>query len=214
MHLPKPVGRGRVDVLGGVLVTVATTAVLLVATLGPDRGWTTTPVLALIAVAVVSLVGYVLTERRAAEPITPLPMFRNGVFVISAVQFFLSTLVLFVAMLYVPLFLQTVRHASAFTAGLYVIPLLVGLVAATAVAEPLIAKTGHYKRYPVIGALLVSPSMACARLLGRLPRHRPDRGRDAGARAGRAGEAAGGTDARNRRRHGRSARVLIVSGRL
>ncbi len=160
LHLPKPVGRGRVDVLGGVLVTVATTAVLLVATLGPDRGWTTTPVLALIAVAVVSLLGYVLAERRAAEPITPLPMFRNGVFVISAVQFFLSTLVLFVAMLYVPLFLQTVRHASAFTAGLYVIPLLVGLVAATAVAGPVIAKTGRYKRYPVIGALLTGPSMA------------------------------------------------------
>jgi hypothetical protein len=39
----------------------------------------------------------------------------------------MATLVLFVAMLYVPSFLQTVQHKSAFEAGLYVIPLLVGL---------------------------------------------------------------------------------------
>jgi len=75
-------------------------------------------------------------------------------------------MVLFVAMLYIPAFLQSVQRKSAFTAGLYVIPLLVGLVAATAVAGPLIARTGRYKHYPVIGAVLTGVSMACLSLLG------------------------------------------------
>jgi hypothetical protein len=62
--------------------------------------------------------------------------------------------VLFVAMVYVPSFLQTVQHKSAFEAGLHVIPLLVGLVAAIAFAG-----TGRYKIYPVIGAILTGVSM-------------------------------------------------------
>ena len=57
-------------------------------------------------------------------------------------------------MVYVPSFLQTVQHKSAFEAGLHVIPLLVGLVAATAIAG-----TGRYKIYPVIGAILTGVSM-------------------------------------------------------
>ena len=42
----------------------------------------------------------------------------------------MATMVLSVAMLYVPSFLQTVQHKSAFAAGLYVIPLLTGLAMA------------------------------------------------------------------------------------
>jgi hypothetical protein len=57
-------------------------------------------------------------------------LFRSSIFSISAVQFFLATMALFTAMLFVPSFLETVQHKSAFAAGLYVIPLLVGLVAA------------------------------------------------------------------------------------
>jgi MFS family permease len=62
--------------------------------------------------------------------------------------------------------LQTVQHKSAFTAGLYVIPLLVGLVAATAVAGPVIARTGRYKVYPVIGAVFTGASMGGLSLAG------------------------------------------------
>jgi hypothetical protein len=93
-------------------------------------------------------------------------------------------MVLFVAMLYVPLFLQTVQGKSPFTAGLYVIPMLVGLVAATAVAGPVIARTGRYKIFPVIGSVLT------------------------GGSPGHAGEAAVAADGRYRRGQGRSPGVL------
>jgi len=109
-------------------------AVLLVATWGGmAHGWGSPLILALIGGCLLTLAGYVVAERRAAEPLTPLHLFRSPVFSVSAVQFLMSTMVLFVAMLYVPAFLQAVQHKSAFTAGLYVIPLLVGLIAATAV---------------------------------------------------------------------------------
>jgi EmrB/QacA subfamily drug resistance transporter len=176
LHLPpraaRPAGRDepggrRVDAAGAVLVTVFTTALLLVVTWGgTSYGWSSPLILALIATAAVALGGYLRAERRAAEPLTPLPLFRSPVFTISAVQFLMATMVLFVGMLYVPAFLQAVQHKSAFTAGLYVIPLLAGLVAATGVAGPLIARTGRYKHYPVIGAVLTGGSLGALSLAG------------------------------------------------
>ncbi|MDI5967030.1 MDR family MFS transporter [Streptantibioticus silvisoli] len=170
LRLPRPAAgaRGRIDVAGGLLAAVFTSAVMLFTTWGGSRyAWGSAPVLTLVVVSVLSLAGYLLVERRAAEPITPLHLFRSGVFVIAAAQFLLATLVLFVAMLYVPLFLQTVQHRSAFTAGLFVIPLLVGLVAATAVAGPFISRTGRYKVYPVIGAVLTAAGMYMVSLAGQ-----------------------------------------------
>jgi EmrB/QacA subfamily drug resistance transporter len=174
LHLSRPAaeratgaGRRRTDAAGALLATAFTTALLLVVTWGgTSYPWDSPLILALIAVSVLVLAGYLAAERRAAEPLTPLHLFRSPVFAISAVQFLLATMVLFVAMLYIPGFLQAVQHKSPFTAGLYVIPLLVGLVAATAVAGPLIARTGRYKLYPVIGAVLTGASMGALSFIG------------------------------------------------
>jgi EmrB/QacA subfamily drug resistance transporter len=168
LQLPRRAGSGRVDVAGGLLAAAVTTALLLGATWGGTRyGWTSAPVLALLVTGVAALAAYLAVERRAAEPITPLHLFRNSIFTIASAQFLLATMVLFVAMLYVPLFEQTVQHRSAFTAGLFDIPLLVGLVAATALAGPQISRTGRYKMYPVIGAVLTGVSMGVLSLAGQ-----------------------------------------------
>jgi len=168
LHLPRHSSEAKVDYLGALLATVLTTAVMLFTTWGGTQyAWTSGVILGLIALSALTLAAYLAVERRAAAPITPLRLFRSSVFNISAAQFLIATMVLFVAMLYVPLFLQTVQHKSAFTAGLYVIPLLVGLVTATAVAGPFIAKTGHYKIYPIIGAVLTGVSMWVISMAGQ-----------------------------------------------
>jgi MFS family permease len=152
LHLPRPaVSSGPIDYAGGVLAAIFTSAVLL---------FTTSHRPALLAAAAVVLVVYLLVERRAAHPITPPRLFRSSVFNLALIQFFLATLVLFVAMLYVPAFLQTVQHRTAFTAGLFVIPLLVGLVAAALISGPVITQTGRYKLYPILGAILTGAAMA------------------------------------------------------
>jgi EmrB/QacA subfamily drug resistance transporter len=161
MKLPARRSERRADLPGGLLATVFTFAALLVTVWGGTRyGWGSGQVIGLIAVAVTALVAYLLTERRAAEPITPLHLFRSPVFSISSALFFLSTLVLFAAMLYVPLFMQEVHHYTAFGAGLFLIPLLVGLIGATGISGSMISRTGHYKIFPVIGAVLSGAGLA------------------------------------------------------
>jgi hypothetical protein len=69
-----------------------------------------------------------LIEHRAADPITPLSLFRAPVFAICAVQFFLSTLVLFAGLIYVPELMQYGYHYTSFEAGLFLVPMLAGLI--------------------------------------------------------------------------------------
>jgi EmrB/QacA subfamily drug resistance transporter len=160
LHLPAHHSQRRADLAGGLTITVFTTAALLVTVWGGSKyHWASGQILGLIAVAAVGLAGYLLIERRAADPITPLHLFRKPVFTISAVQFFLSTLVLFAGLIYVPGLMQYVYHRTSFEAGLFLIPMLVGLIGGAMVSGSVISRTGHYKMFPVIGAVLAGAGL-------------------------------------------------------
>jgi EmrB/QacA subfamily drug resistance transporter len=161
MHLPVHTSRRRADIAGGLTVTIFTTAALLVTVWGGTRyGWGSGEIMGLIAIAALSLAGYVAIERRAADPITPMHLFRTPVFSISAVQFFLSTLALFAGLIYIPELMQLVYHYDSFQAGLFLIPLLVGLIGGAAGSGSLISRTGRYKIYPIAGAVLAGGSLS------------------------------------------------------
>ncbi len=166
LQLPVRRSKRSVDYLGALLATVFTTAILLASVWGGDTfAWTSAPMLGLIGLSVGGLVAYVICERRAAEPITPPHLFTSSIFTISTVLFFLSTMVLFVGMLYVPSFMQAVHGYSAFDAGLFLIPLIVGLIAAAAISGGRISKTGRYKRYPIAGSVLAAAGMGALGLV-------------------------------------------------
>ena len=168
LKLDLPVRRSerKVDYLGALLATGFTAAVLLVSVWGGQKfGWTSGVILGLIAASAIALVAYIQVERRVSEPITPLHLFKSSIFSISSALFFLSTLVLFVGILYVPSFMQTVHHYTAFKAGLFLIPLVVGLIAAAGVSGAAISKTGHYQIYPIVGAVLSGAGMLTLSLI-------------------------------------------------
>jgi hypothetical protein len=58
------------------------------------------------------LVAFVLVERRAAEPILPLALFRNRVFTVTSAIGFIVGLALFGAVTYLPLYLQIVKGTA------------------------------------------------------------------------------------------------------
>jgi MFS family permease len=65
----------------------------------------------------------------------------------------------FAVLLYIPEQRQQANGDSAFTSGLYLVPAMLGLIVATMISGELIAKTGHYKIYPIIGAVITGTPM-------------------------------------------------------
>jgi len=171
LHLPVRKSKHRVDIAGGILAVIFTTSFLLLTVFGGhDYRWGSWQIISLGILGITSLGLYILVESKVAEPITPLRLFRNSVFSISSTLFFLSTAILFVGMLFVPLMLQTVFGLSAFLAGACIVPLLFGLIAATMMTGNSIAKTGRYKKFPVIGSFLCGGALLA---LSLIPDHSP-----------------------------------------
>jgi hypothetical protein len=83
------------------------TCLLLVTTWGGrEYAWESGEIAGLAAGTVALLVLFVGQERRAAEPILPLRLFRQPVFVIVSAALFLTTLAFFAVIVYMPVYLQ------------------------------------------------------------------------------------------------------------
>lgn len=160
LKLPKPVRRGRVDVLGILLLAAASTClVLLTSWGGTEYAWGARVILGLGAGALAAAVLFFVVERFAAEPLIPPRLFRDGVFNITALVGLVVGVALFGAASYLPTFLQMVDGASATESGLLMLPMMGGIVGASIVSGQLISRTGRYKIYPVLGGALSALGM-------------------------------------------------------
>ncbi|MEK0315024.1 MDR family MFS transporter [Cohnella sp. 56] len=160
LRLPRGKTVRSLDWLGGILVTITTTALLLVLNWGGGSyAWDSALILTLSGAAIVGLVLFVLVEHRAREPITPLSFFKSSIFTISSLQFFIATVSLFVVMVFVPMYLQNIRMYSGAQAGSFIIPMMIGIILTSSISGVRIAKTGRYKYWPVAGSILMGIAM-------------------------------------------------------
>ena len=63
---------------------------------------------------------------------------------------------MFGAIIMLPLYLQIIQGNSATEAGLKLIPLMLGILTFTVTSGRMITKTGKYKKYPVVGTVIMS----------------------------------------------------------
>jgi EmrB/QacA subfamily drug resistance transporter len=167
LHLPARRVEHRIDYLGGALLGVVSTAIILVATWGgTEYSWTSVPVLGLIALAVVTLVAFLAVERRAAEPMLPLRVFKNRNFSVTMALAFFVGLGLFGAMTFLPLYQQTVQGATPTVSGLLLTPMMIGSAITSVVAGQAVTKTGRYKSFPIIGGVVMAIGMFLLSRLG------------------------------------------------
>ena len=95
-------------------------------------------------------------ERRAAEPVLPLRLFRNRVFTVTSGIGLIVGFALFGSVTYLPLFLQVVNGASPTGSGLQMLPMMGGLLVTSIVSGQLISRTGRYKPFPIVGTALMA----------------------------------------------------------
>ncbi|MGQ4383882.1 MFS transporter [Streptomyces sp. SAS_270] len=160
LKLPKPAARGRLDLLGVLLLAAASTClVLLTSWGGTEYAWDSRVILGLGAGALAATVLFLVAEHFAAEPLIPLRLFRDGVFNVTALVGLVIGIALFGAASYLPTFLQMVDGASATESGLLMLPMMGGIVGASVISGQLITHTGRYKVFPVLGGALAAVGM-------------------------------------------------------
>ncbi|MCA6090783.1 MFS transporter [Streptomyces sp. SCA3-4] len=160
LKLPRPPCRARFDVLGALLLTAASTCVILLTTWGGTTyEWTSRTILGLGAGAVGTALLFAVVEHFAAEPIIPPHLFRDPVFTVTALVGAVVGVALFGAASYLPTFLQMVDGVDATESGMLMLPMMGGIVVASLVAGHLISRTGHYKLLPILGGALSAEGM-------------------------------------------------------
>jgi EmrB/QacA subfamily drug resistance transporter len=166
-HAPVERVRHRIDWLGASLLTGGLSALILLISLGGTTyAWGSTPIVALAVIAAVLLPLFVLAEARAPEPIMPLSLFRNRVFVASSAIGFAVGLSLFGAIVYMPVFLQIVKAESPTGSGLQLTPMMLGVLVASITAGQLISRHGRYKVFPIVGTAVMTAGLLLLSRLG------------------------------------------------
>jgi MFS family permease len=155
-----------IDYAGALLLAGGVVCLLLLtAWVGKERTWITWEVAALGSLAVVLLLGLVVREHHAEEPIIPPRLFHNRVFDAAVFTNFLVGATLMGSTVFLPVFMQVVTGASATASGLLQLPLILTLVATATVVGRVIAITGRYKIFPLMGTLSAATGLL---LLSRL----------------------------------------------
>jgi EmrB/QacA subfamily drug resistance transporter len=168
LHLPKNnnSSKPRIDGWGMALLAAATTCIVLVGSWGgKDYAWDSTVILGLIVGAVVTAAAFVLVERKVAEPIMPLHLFRDRNFNLTTIAGLLTGVAMFGAIGYLPTYLQMSFGATATEAGLLMIPMMAALLVTSVGTGALVSKHGRYKWMPIVGSLILALGLA---LLGTI----------------------------------------------
>jgi EmrB/QacA subfamily drug resistance transporter len=146
-----------IDYLGIVLVAIGAGGLTLATSLGGQTwAWGSPQIIAIFIVSVIALVAFVFAERVAREPMLPLRLFANPVFVVSSAVALVVGFAMLGAMTFLPTYLQYVRGVSATSSGLRTLPMVVGLFAASTTAGTIVGRTGRYKIFPIAGSALMA----------------------------------------------------------
>jgi len=168
LNLPKRVvtRRPKIDFIGAILLSAASVAMLLALVWAGDKyAWGSAEILGLLGASVVFVALFIVQEARHPEPILPLHLFKNRVFLVSNLIVFTFGVGVFGAFQYLGIFVQTALGASATASGVVTTPQSVGVLLASVIGGQVIARVGKYKWQTVIGAGIIALSMVFLRLV-------------------------------------------------
>lgn len=157
----------KIDYLGIVTISLASALMILATSWGgTEYAWDSVTIISMFAGAALLLVAFILLERRAEAPMLPLYLFRSNVFTVSSILSFVVGFALMGCMTFMPTYLQFVQGVDATSSGLRMLPMVLGLMAASIFAGNTVSTTGRYKPFPVTGSLVMATGMWLLSMLG------------------------------------------------
>ncbi|MBI4588630.1 MAG: MFS transporter [Candidatus Rokubacteria bacterium] len=145
--LSEPVVHRRsvsIDFLGTAFFTVSISSLLVgLVEGGRAASWLTPGVVVPLAVAAIFLLVFVTVERRVADPLIPLDLFKNPMVRAGAATGFLAGMAMFGAISFIPLYVQAVLGATATQAGFVLTPFILGWVSLSILSARLVLRVGY-----------------------------------------------------------------------
>ncbi|WP_327001494.1 MFS transporter [Dactylosporangium sp. NBC_01737] len=167
LHIPHRRQEHRIDWPGAVALVICLVPLLTVAEQGREWGWGSGRSLLCYGIGVVGLILFLLAEwRYQDEALLPLRLFRGRTFSVASTSSFILGIAMFGGLLTLPLYLQIVKGASPTKAGLMLLPLVLGIMTGSIVSGQVIARTGKYRKFPIIGSLLMVAALALFSRIG------------------------------------------------
>lgn len=151
LHIPARPSKHTIDYLGTFLIACVATCLVLIASLGGTWGWGSARIIGLAVLGAALLAAFLLVERKAAEPVLPLGLFRIRTFTLCSAISFVVGFAMFGAMVYLPTFLQVVQGVSPTMSGVHMLPMVIGMLISSTVSGQIVSRTGRWKVFPIAG---------------------------------------------------------------
>lgn len=163
LRLPNKKATQPIDLLGILLLSIATTCLIFFTDFGGDKdhGWSSLGTWAWGVGLLAAAVLFVVVEARAKDPIIPLSLFRNPIFLNATAIGLALGIGMFAAIGFVPTFLQMSSGTSAAASGLLLLPMMVGLIGTSILSGIAITRTGRYRMFPILGTIITGIAMVC-----------------------------------------------------
>jgi EmrB/QacA subfamily drug resistance transporter len=154
-QLPRHDRPHKLDVLGALLMVCAALALMLAMTWGGTRyGWVSTPILSLLAGAVLLWLLFALRMASAPEPFIPLAVLRAPILAATTAAGFFSVGVIIGLTIFLPVYFELVLGFSPSGSGTALIVFLAAATIGSFFAGRLMIQLTHYKLVPAAGMLL------------------------------------------------------------
>lgn len=159
--------RKKIDYFGAAALVIALIPMLLAFTWGGNEyDWSSLPIIGMLVFSVIMLVVFAIIETKADDPIIPMALFRNSVFNFSALEMFLLNAVMIGAIIFLPLFVQSVIGSTASKSGAIVTPLMVSVIVGAVISGFIVSKTKKYKALAIIGCVITCIGSALLAFMG------------------------------------------------
>ena len=156
-----------IDYLGTATLALSASCLVLYTSLGgTSYSWSSPFMVGLAVAGVVFGIAFLFAERRAAEPVIPLTLFRTSVFSAASAIGFVVGFAMFGALTFLPLFFQDVKGISPIQSGIRLFPLMGGLLVASVGSGQIVSRWGRYKIFPIIGTALMTVGLYLMSLIG------------------------------------------------
>ncbi|MFT6676449.1 MAG: EmrB/QacA subfamily drug resistance transporter [Sulfitobacter sp.] len=156
----------KIDWLGAAALSVSLAALTLFSSLGGRSfAWDSLEIIGLVVLTIVAMTVFIFAEKRAAEPILPLELFRLNVFWVTSIIGFVAGAAMFGALTFLPVYLQIAKGTSPTVSGLMLVPMTFGILTTSTLSGRYMGRTGRYRMLPIFGTSFLTLGML---LLSRL----------------------------------------------